>query len=217
MSRAGLVSLSDAAKELGVDRKTLARARKRQPPLPTHGKGPRGAEMVRVAEVRAWLEAQGLGQTGRQSAVVEQLREAQPVAAPGAAPAAPAPDAAKLSAEDLTDLGEVFDGLDGVERALRVRPEAVKKLSAIAAARKELADAQKKELEIAQRRGQLLDAGEVERGRVQRIMVVRQGLLGLPAKLASRLVGRAQEEIQAELDAEVDTLLRQFAEEFEKL
>jgi len=230
-----VMCLTDAAKALGIDRQTLHAARRRNPPLPVlPDRGPFNAVMVRVPEVRAYLEANALGWgRGRRPRAVELTREAQP-AEPPAAPAGdtpPQPEAApaphgpraaapgppKLSADEQRDLAEAFEGVDGIDRALRLPPDALRKLSAVAAARKELADAAKRELEVAQRRGDLLERAEVERGRVQRILVVKQGLTALPAKLAARLVGRTQEEIQAELDAEVDTLLRAFAEEFAKL
>lgn len=219
------VSMSECAKQLGIARKTLQRHRKRVPPLPTHGEENRGDVLVDVEEVRAYLERNGLGgAAGRRSRVVEALAAAQaadgPAAPMAASPIASTPAAAPppaLSLEEQQTVGELFAGLDGLKSALGASPESMKKLVAVAAARKEWADARKRELEVAQRRGELLDAAEVERGRVQRVLVVKQGLRAMPAKLAARLVGRTSEEIHAEIEAEVDTLQRAFSEEFAKL
>jgi hypothetical protein len=210
-----LISMSDAAKALGVSRRMLVDARQRRPGLPCHGEWEKGNPVrVNVAEVKAWLEANGLGfGQGRRPRAVELAREAQkpPAGSQAASGGSGSTTPPKLSQDELADLGQAFDGLDHVERALRLPSDALRRLSAVAAAKKEFAD------EVQKQRGQLLDAATVERGRVQRILVVKQGLVGMPARVAPRLVGKTQEEIQAELDAEIDSACRAFAEEFAKL
>lgn len=220
-----LVPLSRAAKALDLDRATLGRYRRRGMPT-TPGKG--GAVLVDVDRVRAWMEREGLGQRGRSPAVVEALRGLpqdvpqavqQPQAegeAPQGVPQVPAAEPLQVTAEDLERAYEVFDGLDA-RAALELRPDAVKKLAAVAAARRAMADAQKRELAVARERGQLLDAAEVERGQVTRIMVVKSGLTSLGARLASVLPGLGPEEVRAIIDTEVDSLLRQFSEKFRPL
>lgn len=222
---AARVSLSKFAEMRGIDRKTLARARKRTPPLPCYP-GKRGQPVeVDPDEAGAWLEANGLGKPGRQPKTTELLREAQkapagPVAASASAPPGQASTPSQpepLTAEEHAALGEAFGGIDAVKAALGLRPEAVKKLSAIAAARKEFADAQKREHEVAKARGQLVDTAEVHRGRMKRVAIVKQGMLAVPQKLAARLVGRTEDEIRDELQGEMSSLLRLFSEEFSKL
>lgn len=215
----GLLSLTQAAKALGIDQKTLQRARKRKPPLPTRP-GKRGAVLVDLEETRRYLESQGLGRVGRQPAAVEALRGEQEDG--GAAVEAPSSTESELSESEVKAIAALLDGLDGsVEKVLHLAKSVpgatVRKLSALGKARKDLADAEKQEIEVAKRRGAMLDAEDVERGRVQRVMLVKQGLLALPNKLAARIAGRTPEEVREEVAQEVDALLRQFAEDFERL
>jgi len=79
--------------------------------------------------------------------------------------------------------------------------------------RKENAMARKYELENARTEGELLDRGEVEQQRVQRVVALRGGLLTLPASLAPALEGRSAAEIEAAIEAAVERLLTQFAKE----
>lgn len=74
-------------------------------------------------------------------------------------------------------------------------------------------DAQRKERIERTAMGQLVPVDEVERGRIQRIAIVKTGLLSLPGKLAARLANREAPEIQAEIEREVIGLLAQFAGE----
>ena len=73
------------------------------------------------------------------------------------------------------------------------------------------ANATKAELELAARRSALLDAAEVEAGRVRRIAVVKAGLLGLPGKIAPLCVGRDIREIETQIVAEVRRLLEEYS------
>ena len=81
---------------------------------------------------------------------------------------------------------------------------------------KNLEVTKRKRLEAAAR-GELLDARDVETGRLERIALVRQGLLSMPGKLAPRLVGREVAEIQREIEREVSAMLDQFAAQFGSL
>lgn len=210
--------LRDAAATLGKHPTTLERALRRTPPLPARKHG--GAWVVAVDEARAYLDRNALGRGKGRPPKVDVLLRDEPGSTPppaGDAPAGPqGPPGAlpALSDEDRRLLGEVFGGDLG---ALEVRPDAVRRLVAIAEAKKANADAEKRVLEVQARRGELVSRAEVERGRVQRILIVRQGLLALPGKLAARCAGRTQEEVHEEIAAEVDSLLRQFSEEFAPL
>jgi hypothetical protein len=78
--------------------------------------------------------------------------------------------------------------------------------------RREL-DAEKRALELALRRGEVLMADEVERGRVARVAAVTAALEALPAAIAPVLEGRGVQEIQAVLSAEVRRIRAEFAGE----
>lgn len=65
--------------------------------------------------------------------------------------------------------------------------------------RKDLAAAEKAEMELERLRGELLDAEEVKQGQLDRIARARAVLLGGPASLAPDLEGLAQDEIEERL------------------
>jgi phage terminase Nu1 subunit (DNA packaging protein) len=74
-----------------------------------------------------------------------------------------------------------------------------------------LAERHKLSLDIAKRA--VLPVAEVMEGRLQRIAVVKAGLLSLPGKLAQRLAMRSAGEVQVELEREIHQLLAEFAKE----
>lgn len=69
------------------------------------------------------------------------------------------------------------------------------------------------QINLAVRRGELLDAREVERGRLDRIAAVTSALEALPAAIAPVLEGRGAQEIQAILSGEVRRIRAEFAGE----
>ena len=82
---------------------------------------------------------------------------------------------------------------------------------AAARLRKELALAEKHEIQIAKLKAELLDAGDVERDRVRRVQVVKARLLQLPMTAAPLCAGRDEAEIQRIIEVEVRQLLEDFA------
>lgn len=79
--------------------------------------------------------------------------------------------------------------------------------------RKEIAQANKHELDVAKRRGQLLEREEVERQRVERVAHARAVLIGGPSNLAPDLVDLDAEQIERRLREWVHRALRELAGE----
>lgn len=77
--------------------------------------------------------------------------------------------------------------------------------------RKDLAMAEKAELELEVRKGELLEAAEVKQGHLDRIARARAVLLGGPSTLASDLVGLEVPEIEARLQEWVYQSLNELA------
>ncbi|HYE91776.1 MAG TPA: hypothetical protein VEA38_12180, partial [Terriglobales bacterium] len=73
------------------------------------------------------------------------------------------------------------------------------------------AGADKAELGLKVRKGELLEAAEVERGRIERITAVTSALEAMPGKLAPELVGRDARAIQARIAEEVTRIREDFA------
>lgn len=219
-----MMNMSEAAKSLSLSTKTLQRWRKR-PGAPFREAD--GRVEVDVDELRRWADGQGLsGGAGRPFGALSD---------PGAGlggPDTPADPAAGPSPTDTPAPGDAPVGGDAaaetpaeIERRVRAEVEGEllgvnatlrQDLARVELRRREL-DAEAKALALQERRGRLLDAAEVERGRVQRILVVKKGLESLGARLASVLPGVGPEEVRQTIDAEVDSLLRQFVEEFRPL
>lgn len=75
------------------------------------------------------------------------------------------------------------------------------------------ADRRIKEVDAAKAEDSVEDIGEVERARVALVMLVRQRLLGLPAKLSPRLAAyHTQPQIQSALEKELEEILHQLAQ-----
>lgn len=79
--------------------------------------------------------------------------------------------------------------------------------------RKEIAQANKHELDVAKRRGQLLEREDVERQRVERVAHARAVLIGGPSNLAPDLVDLDAERIERRLREWVHRALRELAGE----
>jgi len=77
--------------------------------------------------------------------------------------------------------------------------------------RKDIAQAERYEMELQIRRGELLDREDVEQGRLDRVAFARAVLLGGPARLAPDLVGLGVEEIEQQLSAWIDEALKELA------
>lgn len=78
--------------------------------------------------------------------------------------------------------------------------------------RREL-DAERRALDLALKRGEVLKAEDVERGRLERIAAVTSALEALPAAVAPVLEGRGVQEIQAILSGEVRRIRAEFSGE----
>lgn len=83
--------------------------------------------------------------------------------------------------------------------------------------RKREADANLKELDLKVKNGELLKREDVERGRIQRIYIVKSNMLSLPAKLSARLEHLNATEIDKILKQAVEEMAELFAEEFEAI
>ena len=73
------------------------------------------------------------------------------------------------------------------------------------------ARADRDDLNLRVRRGELLEAAEVERGRVDRILVLKSGLLNLRDRVAPAAAHRDETEVAAIVEREVLGLLGQFS------
>ena len=73
------------------------------------------------------------------------------------------------------------------------------------------ATAQLKQTELARLKGQLISADEVEQGRVQRVISLKNSFLGLGRSLAALLEGLEPTEIQAHIDDRVTYILNEYA------
>lgn len=84
---------------------------------------------------------------------------------------------------------------------------------AVERARKERALATLAERRLAILDGKLLDAAEVAKGRVQRVMFAKQRLLALAARAAPLCVGKDAGEVHAVLEREALAVLEELARE----
>lgn len=87
----------------------------------------------------------------------------------------------------------------------------VKEQIAVALLRGHLARAERLEIEVAARKGELLDAKEVERGRLERIALVKTGFLAFASRVAPLVANRPPREVETRLESEVYRLLSEFA------
>jgi phage terminase Nu1 subunit (DNA packaging protein) len=77
--------------------------------------------------------------------------------------------------------------------------------------RKLFAEAVLREMDVEKRRGELLEASEVEQGRLDRIYAVKSAMDALPARLAPRLVGLEEPDLEAVLREAMRGLQATFA------
>ena len=59
--------------------------------------------------------------------------------------------------------------------------------------------------------GEVVPVAEVDAGRVQRILIIKKALLGLPGRVAPQLVGLSMEEIKTRLTIRINEIITEFA------
>ena len=206
------------AAELSLTPKTLRRWTRVG--CPHHrAEGRNGALTFDAAEVRAWMKKVGRSPgAGRRPDVFRDLAAEAPVAerpAPSGRQAgqpAARDDLAggELSAEDLVALRSI--GLsEDVIAAANLPAHLIKRMSATARTRKELADADKKELENQARKGDMVARELVDRFWARQVSVVHAAFLAFPGRMAPKLHGLAYEEMYSLLEVELRRVLDQFA------
>lgn len=204
------LGLCAAAEALGKPRKTLQRWRKREgSPF-----GPDGS--TDLDELRAWAEANGfLGRGKGRPAEADRLLEVAAPAATGAATVRTTADLGELTQDDRAALEALVagDAAALVDLAAKVDPALLKRLAAMGRTRRELAEAEKREIENRRSRAELVPLEEVKRWWSWQIQVVKGHFQALPGKLSARLDGLSYDERYALLEGELDALLRAFAVE----
>jgi hypothetical protein len=213
------ITMTAAAAALGVNRKILQRWRK----LPGAPFASDGSTVLE--ELRAWASAAGLlgrrrGRRNEVDRLVDDLVPAPgPVTTPrGNHPAAPAPAAdvlAELTAEDRELVEGLISGDQAqlINLASRVQPGLLKRLAVLGRTRRELAEAERREIANRLARGELLSADEVRRFWAGQIQIVKNHFAALPGKLAPRLVDQKYDAIFQVLEEELDALLETFSRE----
>lgn len=92
-----------------------------------------------------------------------------------------------------------------------------RKLKEKSDAERAAAVAKLKEMELAIAEGRYLDADEVEKNNIKKIMSVKRGLLGLPRKLAKKLsTVKDSQRISDIIDNEVRSLISKFSKGYDK-
>lgn len=205
--------------ELGCSRATLKRWRPKMPSTLWQD-GDDGQRLYDVEGVRAWRK----GQPGRgRPRDVDRLTGPAKPAAAAAAPRARARDAdpeapldAELSPELEATLLELLAGGGDPRQILdltrQLPASTIQRLSALGKTRKDLADAEKKELDNRRARGDLVPLGDVESFWGQQVGVVHSAFLSLPGRLAGRLHAlETAEEVYEALEVELRRVLEQFS------
>lgn len=142
--------------------------------------------------------------TGRTpQAVGKWLRDPRWTFGPPPWPRSVVPDVQRWMAAQLEAGGKKLDPKDALfglkEQRLK---EDIRKIRA---------QADTYEVSLARERGRLLDADEVERGRIARITAVRHALMGLGASIAPQLAGQPAVECQRLIDDACRRICEQFA------
>lgn len=216
MSGGDRVSLATAAKQIGKSGKTLQRWAKR--------KGTRGSwwwpgkgsgKLVDVAALTRWADGEGLLELppeGGARSSVDRL-----TSGPSAASGAPSGGGSlpeKFSADDRDALVRAL-GIDPAkaDEILGLPPKVVRHMAAQAKARKDQADAERRELDNAAKRGELVPIDEVQTFWRGQIEIVHASFRAFPGRIAQRLIGKSYDEISEILEEELDSILRAFAKE----
>ena len=139
-----------------------------------------------------------------------------PVPAPVAAPPLASSGAAldELSQADREVLEALVAGDAGglIELATRVGPGLLKKLAQMGRTRRELAEAERRELENRDRRGELHEVEACQASMVKKIHAVRDAFEPLPSVIATRLRGITEWDEQVDVIRQsLDHILDGFA------
>lgn len=214
------VTIAEVARKLGVKPPTVY-GWQRMAGFPARD----GDGRVDLDQVLAWFTARG-GARGRGRPVeAERLNAdaARATPAPAVPPSvprieAPSPQPSVLDgvppadAEVLEALVEGnTDRLKGMAMGGRLTPGLLKLGAAIGRSRRELGEAQRREIENRARQGQLLEAEEVKRAWTMQIELVKGHFQALPGKLAPQLVEKPYEAIYQTIEEELRALLEAFA------
>ena len=73
------------------------------------------------------------------------------------------------------------------------------------------------EIKLEQMRGKLYEAAAVESALIEILAVLRNNLMGLPAKFATRLEGKRRAEISAVMTEEIESMLDELSRSFDGL
>jgi hypothetical protein len=206
--------LADAARIFGKHRKQLHRWKEVEgSPFDSDGS-------VDVEELRVWATKTGrLTREPGRPPEAERLADAIPATeAPRPAPRKSAPESAvlgELTESDKAALEALVagDARTLVELAVKVDPALLKRLAAMGRTRRELAEAERRELDNRRSRGELLPADEVKKFWAGQVSIVKSYFQALPGKLAARLVGQDYDHVYQALEDELHALLETFARE----
>lgn len=134
---------------------------------------------------------------------------------PPVAPAPPAPEEAlgQLSTADREALEALVSGDRGVliDLAARVDLALLRRLAVMGRTRREIAEAERRELDNKARRGEFVAIEDVKRFWSSQVSLVKERLSALPGKLAARLEGLDYDGRYALLDEEQHGILAQLA------
>lgn len=189
-----------------------------KPPVPhKKAEGKNGRHSFVTADVRAWMEATGRsGERGRPLEAVRLASGGEPPAA-RAEPGAQEPAALKeLSASDREVLDALVAGDPAklIELAARVDPERLRRLAAMGRTRRELAEAERREIENRKARAEVVQIDDVRRFWAWQRQVVTSAFHGLPGKVSQALAQQPYDVVFGVLERELHELLEQLAAEF---
>lgn len=215
--------MCEAAAVLGKNRKTLQRWRARRgAPFDSDGS-------VDLEELRSWAAEEGLldrpahrpPEIDKLTSEIRPQAPATPPPAPAASRQTPKPPQSipsaleELSVPDREALEALVAGDRGalIDLAAKIDPFLLKRLAAMGRTRRELAEAERRELENRQKRGELVAIEEMRRFWGGQIQTVKGHFQSLPGKLAPRLVEKTYDQIYQVIDEELHALLEVFAVE----
>jgi len=203
-----LVTTAQAASTLCVTPKTVYEWHKYGCPKIPIGSG---AYCYDLDELKAWVEINGYG-TGRPGPrkAWDKMR-ARAAGAEGTNPYKTKDGKFVATGEHYYDVGKTKEQEAAAEGLTVEQLDKLKQDTMATKLRKEGLMADKYQHQLDLLRGQVVDKGEVQRERLQRIMSVKAKLLSMPGKMANRLAGRTIRDIQVELEREVREILAEFA------
>lgn len=211
-------TLEQAAKELEETVSQLRKAVAAGAPHWRVGNNPRGALRFDCGKLRPWLAKWRTAKRSRgRPPELDRLLDADLAGSPSAAGAGGSGRQAWESAfsdEDREALRLAL-GLseEMAERLLSLPPSVIKHVTADAKARKEKAEADRKELEVREKRRELAPIDELRRHWGAQIEIVHAAFRVAPAAWAKELAGASYEVAYEFLERELHSLLEQFAQE----